>query len=325
VTREDPRCLPLIEVDLDQIRVLLSASVKDDAIIGVQRVAGGLVNTTYRITLTEPGASLCLRIYASGEDAWKREREILDLVSSSVPVAEVLFSSPSSPGLPYPCVVYRWIEGITLNECRRLIPAGDFVALADTLGRMLARIASFSFPGAHSTEPTAAPTRRSDIDALLSSSEESLRHGLARARLGGALADALWHRLVIGSPALVERDRDGCLVHGDLSGRNILVAAGNDGDWHVSAFLDWEAAFSGSALWDVGSLFRYSGRYTEIFRARFESGYREAGGALPQDWWRIARLLDATRLVETLNEPRELPVVFAECHQLIEAVVAGGI
>jgi hypothetical protein len=32
-------------------------------------------------------------------------------------------------------------------------------------------------------------------------------------------------------------------------------------------------------------------------------------------------LLDATRLVATLNEERELPVVFAECRDLIEAVV----
>jgi len=35
----------------------------------------------------------------------------------------------------------------------------------------------------------------------------------------------------------------------------------------------------------------------------------------PLRW--TARLLDATRLVATLNEERELPVVFAECRKLI--------
>jgi hypothetical protein len=89
--------------------------------------------------------------------------------------------------------------------------------------------------------------------------------------------------------------------------------------------IDWEAAFSGSQLWDVGSLFRYSQRYTETFRQGFERGYRDAGGALPEDWLRTARLLDATRQVATLNEERELPVVFAECRELIEAMLTEGV
>lgn len=42
---------------------------------------------------------------------------------------------------------------------------------------------------------------------------------------------------------------------------------------------------------------------------------------MPEGWWRIARLLDSTRLVEILNEERELPVVFAECRELIEVVM----
>ena len=90
-----------------------------------------------------------------------------------------------------------------------------------------------------------------------------------------------------------------------------------EGGWRISGLIDWEAAFSGSLIWDLGSLFRYGRRYSETFRQRFERGYRDAGGALPEDWLRTARLLDAARLVATLNEERELPVVFAECRKLI--------
>jgi aminoglycoside phosphotransferase (APT) family kinase protein len=121
---------------------------------------------------------------------------------------------------------------------------------------------------------------------------------------------------------LIALDDGDCLVHGDLGGRNILVAPTGDGDWRVSGLIDWENAFSGSPLWDVGSLFRYAKRYSETFRQRFERGYCEAGGRLPEDWWRSARLLDATRLVSILNDEQELPSVFAECRELIEAVVA---
>ena len=322
MTRPDPRCSPLIEVDLDQIRALLAPAVKDNSIIDIQRVEGGLVNTIYRINLREPGASLCLRIFARGEDAWKNEMDILECVSASLPVPEVLFAAGCGQRFPYPYLVYQWIEGITLNECRRQNPASAFLSLAEPLGRLLARIASFSFPAAHSSERRGVRGSWSDLDELLSITEVRLRQGLARGRLGNELADALRHLLSAGRGPLTALDHGRSLVHGDLNGRNILVAPGSDDDWRVTALLDWEAAFAGSSIWDLGSLFQYSGRYTESFRARFECGYREAGGALPEDWWRIARLLHGTRIVETLNEPRELPVVFQECRDLIGALVA---
>ncbi len=83
--------------------------------------------------------------------------------------------------------------------------------------------------------------------------------------------------------------------------------------WQVSGLLDREAAACGATLWDVGSLFRYSHRYGVEFREGFARGYRAAGGTLPEDWWRTARLLDATRLVAILDGEALLTEVFAEC------------
>ena len=148
--------------------------------------------------------------------------------------------------------------------------------------------------------------------------------GLARKRLGAALADAMSSRFDAGAVRLCELDRATSLVHGDLGWRNILVAPAEDSGWRISGLIDWEAAFLGSSLWDVGSLFRYSQRYSETFCQLFERGYRDAGGVLPDDWLRTARLLDATIQVATLNEEQERPVVFATCRALIEAMVVEG-
>ena len=123
-----------------------------------------------------------------------------------------------------------------------------------------------------------------------------------------------------GAPRLCALDRTAGLVHGDLGGRNILVVPLNDGGWRISGLIDWEYAFSGAALWDVGSLFRYSRRYTETFRQRFARGYRHAGAILPDDWWRTSRLLDAIRVIEIFAEEDDLPVVFEECRELLEVL-----
>jgi hypothetical protein len=91
-----------------------------------------------------------------------------------------------------------------------------------------------------------------------------------------------------------------------------LVEIGLD---HIQALL--LPLLKGGTIADV----RYARRYSIAFRRNFEQGYRDAGGTLPEDWWRTAKLLDAIRLVAILNEERDLPVVFADCRELIEAVV----
>ena len=86
--------------------------------------------------------------------------------------------------------------------------------------------------------------------------------------------------------------------------------------------IDWESASVGTPLWDVGGLFRHPRRYTPDFREAFARAHREAGGALPDDWWPMARLLDATRMVSILASAQDRPDVFAECRVLLAAVVA---
>ena len=210
----------------------------------------------------------------------------------------------------------------TLDECRRNLPPAAFSSLAEPLARLLASLAGFSFAGVLNDKPENAHAGSVPIMTLLAETEERLCRSLARARLGSELADSLWRRLEANAAHLVDLDRYTCLVHGDFGGRNILVAPTNDDRWGISGLIDWEESYHGSPLWDVGRLFRYARRYSPNFLERFERDYRFAGGTLPENWWRIARLLDSTRLVEILNEERELPVVFAECRELIEAVVA---
>jgi aminoglycoside phosphotransferase (APT) family kinase protein len=320
----DPRCFPLIEVEIDQIQALLYPVLKGAAIAGVERVEGGLTNTLYRITPADGGVSLCLRIFAAGRLPWERELKILALVSASLPVPDVLLADCGGAGFRYPYLVYRWIEGITLNEFRRQMSPAALLSVAEPLGRLLAGVASFSCADGLNGALNYVLKARSPIEVLLSANEDALLRGLARKRLGAASADAMCSRFDAISVRLCELDRAASLVHGDLGWRNILVAPAEDGGWRISGLIDWEAAFLGSSLWDVGSLFRYSRRYSETFCQLFERGYRDAGGALPDDWLRTARLLDATLHVATLNEEQERLVVLTDCRELIEAMVVTG-
>jgi aminoglycoside phosphotransferase (APT) family kinase protein len=291
--------------------VLGDARVQQFALAG-----GGLVNTIYRVTTdNSAGAAYGLRVHAADGSAFETECRLLRSLAATLPVPRVIFADASLRHCAHPYLVYQWLEGITLNEWRRQSPRAALLALAGPLGQLLARIARADLPAAHVTK-----TIR--VAAMLERAEEQLRTGPARVRLGGALADRLRDCLNGSSPTLRALDQTSVLVHGDFGGRNVLVKVSEGGEWGISGVIDWEEAAAGSALWDVGSLFRYSRRYSGEFRTLFERGYSAAGGRLPPDWWLLARTIDATRLVATLSEERELPGVFAECAELIESLVA---
>lgn len=314
----DPRVCPLIELDPSRIREMLRPVLGDVESFEAERVEGGLVNTIYRITFHQEDERYALRVYAASRVAkFELERRILPSLRGRLPAPELLFADASGE---YPYIVYRWMEGITLNECRRGEAQHAFQSLARPIGELLANISCLKFAevldGGYKTE------RSFKIEEMLATTEEMLRRGLARKRLGSTLADAMRRIFYERAAQLCALEDSRPLVHGDLGGRNIIVRPNDNDRWRVSGLIDWEAASCGSPLWDVGNLFRYSKRYAKRFQTEFERGYEEAGGELPLDWMMTARLCDATRLVGALNDERELPVVFAECRELIEALVA---
>jgi aminoglycoside phosphotransferase (APT) family kinase protein len=138
--------------------------------------------------------------------------------------------------------------------------------------------------------------------------------------MGAPIADALRRGLEAAEPSLAFGTV--CLAHGDLSPRNILVERAAIDRWRITGVIDWETTTTGSPLVDLGSLFRYTDRYDDAWRDAFARGYREADGVLPDDWLVCARLLDATLLVDMLDEPRELPGVFADCRMVLAKLAA---
>lgn len=294
---------------------MLRPVLGDAALYEAVRARGGLVNTIYRISTGKGGIVYGLRVYAEGGAAPETERRLLYKLAETLPVPKVLFAASSGQHCAHSYLVYEWLEGITLNEWRRQSSRESLLTLAEPLGRLLARIA-------RAPSPADCLSRRIRIAPMLELAEEQLREGMARRRLGDVLAQELLDCLSRSSSVLRALDDAGALVHGDFGGRNILVKAGESGAPEISGVIDWEEAAIGSPLWDAGSLFRYPLRYSEEFRTLFASGYEAGGAKLPRDWWTLARMIDSVRLVSILNEERELPIVFAECVELIQAIVA---
>jgi aminoglycoside phosphotransferase (APT) family kinase protein len=261
----DGRVFPLIEVSREELTRLTGGK----PIAKIERVDGGLTNTIHKVAL-ESGELYAVKHYAGGKDAFEAELVTLTLLHGTLPVPDVVEADAD-----HHVIVYRWIDGITLNDLRKAEPR-SVGSLAEPLGRYLAWLARTD-----ATEPF-------ELAAILERAYRQLVDGRARQRLGAPLADALHKALEAHEPQLAWGTV--CLVHGDLGGRNVLV---------------------------IGSLFRNTSRFEAEFATAFERGYREADGTLPDGWLLTSRLLDATWLIDTLDEPREFPGVYADCRMLL--------
>ncbi len=89
--------------------------------------------------------------------------------------------------------------------------------------------------------------------------------------------------------ALRELSDPACLLHADFKVSNLHETTAGE-----LLVLDWEFAYSGPSLLDVGQLFRWSS--PDAFERGFEDSYREAGGRLPSGWQRWAALFDLINL-----------------------------
>ena len=292
----DVRVFPLLDVSREQLEEVAGGPLKS-----IEPVHGGLTNTIHKVVL-ENGETFGVKHYAGGKDWFDTELTTLTLLHGTLPVPDVVHADEQKL-----VIVYRWIDGITLHDLRKQGHHAAFASLAEPLGRVLAWLAK-----SDATEPF-------ELTAILEQSYAQLTTGRARTRIGAPLSDALRKLMEATEPEMAWGSV--CLSHGDLGHRNVLVYQAGD-RWRINGVIDWETTTTGSPLVDIGSLFRYSRRYDTDFCDAFGRGYRDAGGELPENWLTTSRLLDATWLVDMLDDDNEHPAVFADCKKLVANLVA---
>ena len=305
---------PLLTVDRTTVEAMLAPVSAGAALGAVAPVGGGLVNTLLRATMGD-GQSFALRLSPDRRHIDRAidietELHLLAHLSARVPVPRPVLVDARGAQFGVPFVVYPWIPGVTLNDCRRAHGRDALRSLAEPLGSLLASIARTGI------EP-ALGLQRLTIASAVDEASQRLRSERVVTRLGTPAIEGLRRLLDAVASRLGDEDVDSVLVHGDFGGRNILVRQTDGATWAPSGVLDWDLAHIGSPMWDIGSLFRYWRRYDEEFRAGFARGYIVTGGKLPDEWWRLSRVLDVTRLVTILDEDREPPSVFDDCRELI--------
>ncbi len=71
--------------------------------------------------------------------------------------------------------------------------------------------------------------------------------------------------------------------------------------WKIAAILDWEFAFAGTYLLDIGMMLRYSHKLPACYENNFIAGIQADGFHLPPHWKKQAKLMDLLCLLQLIH------------------------
>lgn len=238
----------------------------------VELLPGGFANLNVRV-----GADRVLRVYLRDPAVRPKEALLLRRGWRSLRVPAVLDEGDDF------LLLERVAHGPLLATAEHGAAVGRALAelhqvrfdVAGHLGRDLTVVEPF---------PCAVSALRAHVDDLLEGPAGALMHDFA-APLRAFLAERADRLRASAGPPV--------LLHGDFKASNL--------HWTTDErllVLDWEFAWAGPALMDVGQLARWAP--PDAFCEAFAASYRGAGGALPHEWRRDAAAFDLANLVGLL-------------------------
>lgn len=308
-----------VDVEETTISSMLQPVFPGRALTSLELLTAGLCNTNYKFTVAGLAEAFVLRIYVREQEACSRDQAIFKLVAPTVPVPELLYADPASNYTDVAAYsVMRWVEGSLYSD---ILASGEQTAItagAHAIGQVLAEIGKYTFPQAGFFGPdlSIAYPFAEENTSYLATLETFLLKKPASQRLGPEVTERLWELVTKHAHYLDQQDDLAALVHSDFKGFNILVRPHN-ASWQVAAVLDWEFAFSGSPLTDIGNMLRYEHLYPPAFAQQFIQGYQERGGKLALGWKQSTKLLDLISLCEFLNSPNPSNALIEEVTGLI--------
>jgi aminoglycoside phosphotransferase (APT) family kinase protein len=280
-------------------------------------LSGGYSGETFLVTTG--GEQAVLRLYARHPERAAVDQALLERLRGLLPVPAVLESSlvPAGPDRP-PFLLLEALPGDRLDV---VLPAAD-ASLARRLGEaaagVLVLLATERMPRAGwfadaTLEPHPFPADASDPVRWLTARTRTPWFAALSERDRRALrAVATRARELTARPART------ALVHADFNPKNLLVDPATGG---VTGVLDWEFAYAGAPLGDIGNLLRFE--TDREFTAAVATGYAERAPDVPDDWVEVARALDLFALVELAGRSADNPVVAGARELLLETARTG--
>jgi Ser/Thr protein kinase RdoA (MazF antagonist) len=287
-------------------------------------LSGGF--STTNVLLEFADGERCVLRTSSQPERLQTEADLLDSLSREapeVPVPKILWRASGQLNGEWGAFAMTYVDGHLLASVEDGLSTAACRDICEQLAFAAARIHDLLFsqcgllgPGPTVTEPFAsyAAGTVGFMQACLDNANLQRRLGAERCR---RLHRCLTHRTDLHQPSSTHQ-----LCHSDFNQKNFLVRRNSNGRQQLSAVLDWEFAFSGSSVIDIGNLLRFEHESPAVESSWFADAYRAAGGRLDTAWREQALFADLLAQCAFLIRPEELPNTFRTATGVIDRTLA---
>ncbi|HEV7656605.1 MAG TPA: phosphotransferase [Mycobacteriales bacterium] len=255
-------------------------------------LSGGYSGETFLVTGAAEQA--VLRLYARQPSRAAIDQALLERLRGLLPVPRVLeaVTVPDRAGRP----PFLLLEALPGDRLDMVLPAADEPLrrrLGEAVAGVLTLLATERMPRAGmfldaGLDPVPFPAGAGDQAGFLAANRdapffadlstgdyEALRSVARRAAMAAARSSRI------------------ALVHADFNPKNLLVDPATGG---VTGVLDWEFAYAGAPLGDLGNLLRFE--EDPVFAGAVAAAYVDRAPDVPADWLETARALDLYALID---------------------------
>lgn len=270
----------------------LAEVLPGERIVEATALSGGFRNDNVKL-VTAGGDAYVLRVYRDADAGTGAiEAALARRVADVVPVPTVFAVDGRR-------MLAEFVPGRMASRVCDVDPFG----LGHALGETLARIGTIRFDRTGFFDGPDLVPDGTDVSEGLAS--------FVRDRVAGVLSEqelsVLLRHADDVQPRLASIGQTKRLVHSDFNPKNLLVRR-HDGVWIVTAVLDWEFAFSGPPLADLGNMLRFSRHDSPALADGVVAGFGQAGGDLPPDWPILADALDLFALADLVTRGPDHPL-----------------
>ena len=300
-----------------------------------RRLNGSALRASSRLDGGFSNANLLLE-FADGERCVLRiARDCRQLTTEADVLTHV---AATAPDVPVPAILRRpedlvcgtlgalamtFVDGHTVATVEDTLSEAECRDVCEQLAMAAAGIHAIRFPQNGLLGPGPAITEPFDsyADGATGFLMSCLDNPLLQRRAGPDRVTRL-QRCVAERPDLQAPSGTGQLCHSDFNQKNLMVRKSTGGRYRLTAVLDWEFAFVGSGVVDIGNLLRFEDESPAVDGDRFADAYRAAGGHLDPTWREQSLFADLLAQCAFLIRPEDRPKTAATAIGVIDRTLA---
>ncbi|MCL2512352.1 MAG: aminoglycoside phosphotransferase family protein [Oscillospiraceae bacterium] len=296
------RYIPIIDIKPGELKSIFAEFDNTLAVTDFNAIRLGCQNSNFAVN-TNKGKFL-LRFVKTG--GLNNEKIAFELVHDKINVPSLLFHTTKEYAEIF---IYEYIDGVSLQKL--IIENGQ--CEYPLLGQVAKAAAAIHNIPKEETAGLAAfdvPPYELWYDCFLDD-------GTARALIGEKMRERL-RRLVSDKQKFIsEINSYKSFIHCDFRPANMLA------DEHSQVFfVDWESAWRGHTLADIGQFFRYRRFFSDAHIELFEQVYNTyANRKLPGNWFELSLFRDLINPLQLLSSNQKAPLRNADLINIIEGAL----